>query len=58
MATGSLARDERPAHLERAPKPNTGCDFGYSEVPAAELKPGVLLHHFDDLADACAAVLS
>jgi phosphoglycolate phosphatase len=32
-------------------------DFGYSEVPVAELKPDILLHHFDDLVDACVRLL-
>lgn len=32
-------------------------DFGYSETPAAELAPDILLHHFDDLVDACTELL-
>ncbi|MGW9063566.1 HAD hydrolase-like protein [Achromobacter animicus] len=32
-------------------------DFGYTEIPAAELAPDVLLHGFGDLAEACAALL-
>ena len=32
-------------------------DFGYTEMPAAELAPDTLLHHFDDLVDACASLL-
>ena len=32
-------------------------DFGYSEIPAAELEPDILLHHFDDLVAACATLL-
>jgi phosphoglycolate phosphatase len=28
-------------------------DFGYTEIPAVELAPDILLHHFDDLVDAC-----
>lgn len=32
-------------------------DFGYTEVPAIELAPDVLLHHFDELVDACAILL-
>jgi len=32
-------------------------DFGYSEIPAAELAPDVLLHRFDDLVDVCASLL-
>jgi phosphoglycolate phosphatase len=31
--------------------------FGYTEVPAAELAPDVLIHHYDELADACRRVL-
>ena len=31
--------------------------FGYTEIPAAELAPDVLLHHFNDLAHACAGLL-
>lgn len=33
-------------------------DFGYTEIPAADLAPDVLLHHFDDLVDACAGLLA
>lgn len=33
-------------------------DFGYTEIPAAELAPDALLHHFDDLVDACAGLLN
>lgn len=32
-------------------------DFGYSEIPAAELAPDVLLHRFDDLVGVCASLL-
>ena len=32
-------------------------DFGYTEVPAAELAPDILLHHFDDLVNACLTLL-
>lgn len=32
-------------------------DFGYSEVPAAALAPDILLHHFDDLPEACLKLL-
>jgi len=28
-------------------------DFGYTEIPAVELAPDILLHHFDDLVKAC-----
>src|SRR5690606_31632928 len=33
-------------------------DFGYTEIPAVELGPDILLHHFDDLVGACAALLN
>ena len=33
-------------------------DFGYTEIPAAELAPDILLHHYDELVDACASLLS
>jgi phosphoglycolate phosphatase len=32
-------------------------DFGYTEIPAAELEPDTLLHHFDDLVVACTDLL-
>lgn len=32
-------------------------DFGYSEIPAIELAPDILLHHFDDLVQACIGLL-
>lgn len=33
-------------------------DFGYTEIPAAEFSPDVLLHHFDGLVDACTNLLN
>ncbi|MBV8619961.1 MAG: hypothetical protein JOY84_13930 [Curvibacter sp.] len=33
-------------------------DFGYTEISAAELAPDTLLHHFDDLVDACVGLLN
>jgi phosphoglycolate phosphatase len=33
-------------------------DFGYTEIPAIELAPDILLHHFDDLVDACVTLLN
>jgi phosphoglycolate phosphatase len=32
-------------------------DFGYTEIPAADLAPDILLHHFDDLVESCARLL-
>jgi phosphoglycolate phosphatase len=31
--------------------------FGYTEVPAAELGPDILIDHFDDLQAACLRLL-
>ena len=31
--------------------------FGYTETPAAELQPDILIHHFDELPDACVRLL-
>ncbi len=31
--------------------------FGYTETPAAELKPDILIDHFDELPEACARLL-
>jgi len=31
--------------------------FGYTETPAAELKPDILIHHFDELPGACVRLL-
>ncbi|MFN3522665.1 MAG: phosphoglycolate phosphatase [Phenylobacterium sp.] len=31
--------------------------FGYTDIPAEELGADVLIHHFDDLAEACARLL-
>ncbi len=33
-------------------------DFGYTEIPAVQLAPDILLHHFDHLVSACAALLN
>lgn len=33
-------------------------DFGYTEIPAAELGPDILLHRFDDLVASCVALLT
>lgn len=32
--------------------------FGYTEIPAAELAPDILVHHFDELKNACATLLT
>jgi len=32
-------------------------DFGYTETPAAELRPDILISHFDELRDACERLL-
>jgi hypothetical protein len=33
-------------------------DFGYTEIPAVDLAPDILLHHFDDLVEACTHLLN
>lgn len=33
-------------------------DFGYTEIPAVELGPDILLHHFNDLVDACTGLFN
>jgi phosphoglycolate phosphatase len=37
--------------------PVVAVDFGYSDVPVAELKPDRVISHFDQLAEACEALL-
>ena len=32
--------------------------FGYTEIPVAELAPDILIHHFDELPDACVRLLT
>ncbi len=38
--------------------PVIAVDFGYTDVPVAELGPDRVISHFDELAAACAALLS
>jgi phosphoglycolate phosphatase len=33
-------------------------NFGYTEIPAADLSPDILLHRFDELVGACVSLLS
>jgi phosphoglycolate phosphatase len=33
-------------------------DFGYTEIPAADLRPDVLISHFDALPGACDRLLN
>ncbi len=37
--------------------PVIAVDFGYSDVPVSELGPDQVISHFDELANACAAVM-
>jgi phosphoglycolate phosphatase len=37
--------------------PVIAVDFGYADAPVAELKPDRVISHFDELAEACAALL-
>jgi phosphoglycolate phosphatase len=32
--------------------------FGYTEIPAAELGPDILIHHYDDLLESCVTLLT
>lgn len=62
---GDLARsimvgdaDTDAGAARAAGRPLILVDFGYTEIPAEDLGPDVLLHHFDALPEACARLLS
>lgn len=55
VMVGDADTDARAARA--AGTPLILVDFGYTEIPAVELAPDFLLHHFDGLVDACAAML-
>ena len=38
--------------------PVIAVDFGYTDVPVAELGPDRVISHFDELAAACAALMA
>lgn len=55
ILVGDAATDAGAARAARVPL--ILVSFGYTETPAAELKPDILLHHFDDLPHACLRLL-
>jgi phosphoglycolate phosphatase len=55
IMVGDSATDIKTARA--AGLPVIAVDFGYSEAPVAELGPDRVISHFDELADACAALL-
>jgi phosphoglycolate phosphatase len=42
----------------RAGVPVIGVGFGYTDIPIAELKPDLLIHHMNDLPEAVEALMS
>jgi phosphoglycolate phosphatase len=54
IMVGDSAIDVRTARA--AGLPVIAVDFGYSDVPVAELKPDRVISHFDELTVACAAL--
>jgi phosphoglycolate phosphatase len=55
IMVGDAATDAGAARA--AGTPLVLVSFGYTEIPAAELAPDVLIHHFDELPAACAGLL-
>ena len=55
VMVGDAATDAEAARAAGAPL--VLVSFGYTETPAAELAPDVLIHHFDELPEACARLL-
>lgn len=56
VMVGDADTDAKAARAVRIPL--ILVDFGYTEIPAVELAPDILLHHFDDLVNVCAALLT
>jgi phosphoglycolate phosphatase len=56
IMVGDAATDAGAARA--AGTPLVLVSFGYTEIPAAELAPDILIHHFDDLTNACVALLT
>jgi phosphoglycolate phosphatase len=52
---GDSASDARAAR--NAGVPLVLVSFGYTDIPAADLQPDILIDHFDALPDACARLL-
>jgi phosphoglycolate phosphatase len=55
IMVGDSATDIRTARA--AGLPVVAVDFGYTDVPVADLGPDRVISHFDELAEACAALL-
>lgn len=55
LMVGDSSFDARTARA--AGVPLVLVSFGYTDVPAAELEPDALIHHFDDLTAACLRLL-
>jgi phosphoglycolate phosphatase len=55
ILVGDAATDAGAARAAGAPL--ILVSFGYTEIPAQELAPDLLIHHFDELADGCARLL-
>ena len=56
IMVGDSATDIKTARA--AGVPVIAVDFGYTDVPVTELGPDRVISHFDELAAACAALLS
>jgi phosphoglycolate phosphatase len=55
IVVGDSITDIKTARAARLPV--IAVDFGYTDVPVSELGPDRVISHFDELADACAALL-
>ncbi|HEY2051282.1 MAG TPA: phosphoglycolate phosphatase [Caulobacteraceae bacterium] len=55
VMVGDSASDARAAR--NAGVPLVLVSFGYTDIPAADLQPDILIDHFDALPDACARLL-
>jgi phosphoglycolate phosphatase len=53
---GDSATDIKTARA--AGLPVIAVDFGYADVPVAELGPDRVISHFDELMEACGALLT
>jgi phosphoglycolate phosphatase len=56
VMVGDASTDAGAARAARVPL--VLVSFGYTEIPAAELAPDILVHHFDELKNACATLLT
>ncbi len=56
LLVGDAATDAGAARAAGAPL--ILVSFGYTEIPAHELAPDLLIHHFDELEDGCARLLA